>query len=97
MACGVGAALPPHIDVEAIEVQRYAAEHPNENKNHTVEAGKDGVLVFPLHVSQPTLADETPIASASDPESAAHGQKRHDEDAVDEEPSKKTRFADTGF
>ena len=33
-AFGVGAALPPGIDVEAIQVQTYAAEHPHEDEKN---------------------------------------------------------------
>ena len=32
MAFGVGAALPPRIDVEAIQVQAYAAEHADDDQ-----------------------------------------------------------------
>ena len=31
LAFGVGAAVPPQINVEAIQVEKYALEHPNEH------------------------------------------------------------------
>ena len=40
LAFGVGAALPPQIDLEAIAVQKYAQENPDEGAEQLGQAGQ---------------------------------------------------------
>eukprot|EP00435_Cladocopium_sp_Y103_P072158 s25_g39.t1 len=69
IALGVGAALPPQLDLEAIHVAKYAREHPNEDAESEAEVGN--VNGPPVEELAPT----TPDMDVNDPASE-HGHKR---------------------
>ena len=103
MAFGTGAALPPQIDVEAIQVEQYALTHPNEDVEHSAEAGEVPNLPTPGEASStPMEASEvaadgaTGEVSSSAEHAVAHGHKRGDE-AADDDPHKRVKFADAAF
>ena len=89
VAFGVGAALPPQLDLEAINVAKYALEHPDEDVEHETEAGQPATE--PIDEAAPT----TPMLDVSGT-SVEHEQKRAEEDPSTESP-KRARFADAGF
>ena len=56
LAFGVGAALPSRIDVEAIQVQAYAAEHPEEDQDAPPE-GEAGQMLMPAGAHSSEVVD----------------------------------------
>jgi hypothetical protein len=89
VAFGVGAALPPQLDLEAINVAKYALEHPDEDVEHEVEAGHADEKP-PDDVAPTTpIMNDTGLASE-------HGQKRAD-DEPGEDADKRPKFADAAF
>eukprot|EP00435_Cladocopium_sp_Y103_P048243 s97_g14.t1 len=79
MPFGVGSGLPPAgIDAEAIQVQRYAEEHPNEDLD-APELGEAG----------PRDAVEGPKPVEMDVQSSSAGHKRLDADSVPEDEAAK--------
>eukprot|EP00435_Cladocopium_sp_Y103_P056888 s567_g19.t1 len=91
VALGIGAALPPQLDLEAVHVQNYARQHPDEDAEPPAEAGE---ILKPIsEVSGDVAAPVEPMDADS---AEHHGQKRH-EDCADEEAHKRVRFADKGF
>ena len=106
MAFGIGTAVPPQIDVEAIQVEQYALAHPNEDVEHAAEAGDGPKPSTPAEVSAvPMEASEMAEtadggtageASSSAEHAVAHGHKREDE-SVDDDSHKRVKFADAAF
>ena len=106
MAFGIGAAVPPQIDVEAIQVEQYALTHPNEDVEHAAEAGDRpkpstpmGTSAVPIEASE--MSEAADDVAAAEPSSSAdhvvaHGHKRGDE-ATDDDSHKRVKFADAGF
>ena len=89
VAFGVGAALPPQLDLEAINVAKYALEHPDEDVEHEVGAGHADEKP-PDDVAPTTpIMNDTGLASE-------HGQKRAD-DEPGEDADKRPKFADAAF
>ena len=75
------------IDVEAIQVQKYAEEHPLEDLEHQpiAQAGQaEGSF-------EPKVIEVEPTAPAVD---SLGGHKRSDEDLVDEEISKRQKIGE---
>ena len=91
IAVGIGAALPPQLDPEAIHVQNYAREHPDEDLEVSAEAGE---IMKPL--PEPPEPAELLDSTLSSDQPAAHGQKRSDETEHGDSP-KRVKFADAGF
>ena len=85
VAFGVGAALPPQLDLEAINMAKYALEHPDEDVEHEAEAGQPAEE--PLGETAPTTPMMDVLAAL------VHGQKRTEEDPGTESP-KRARCAD---
>ena len=85
MAFGVGAALPPHVDVEAIQVQVYADANPDEDVEHPGEAGTmPQADLAPDAQGSGSLGPKvegSKTERSSDPMDVAlqHGQKRPDD------------------
>ena len=99
MAFGVGAAVPPQIDVEAVQVEQYALAHPNEDIEHEAEAEDAPKPSAPLEASE--IPEASAGASAAEPSGSvghvdAHGRKRADETG-DADSHKRVKFADAGF
>ena len=92
MAFGVGASLPPQLDLEAIHVQNYARNNPNEDDDEPpAQAGAPGVSE-----SLAPAAGATSSPSAVEVPLDEHGVKRHEHaDEVDQ--TKRARFADDAF
>ena len=91
IAVGIGASLPPQLDLEAVHVQNYAREHPDEDLEVSAEAGE---IMKPL--PEPPEPAELPDSTLSSTQQAAHGQKRADETMHGDSP-KRVKFADAGF
>ena len=91
IAVGIGASLPPQLDLEAVHVQNYAREHPDEDVEVSAEAGE---IMKPL--PEPPESAELPSSTLSSDQPAAHGQKRSDETEHGDAP-KRVKFADAGF
>eukprot|EP00435_Cladocopium_sp_Y103_P016294 s1770_g4.t1 len=97
LAFGVGAALPPQIDVEAIQVEQYAIAHPHEDLEDETEAGEVAKQSAPVEApAVPEAAVEATSSSVGGDVSDVHGQKRADETG-DDESHKRVKFADAGF
>jgi hypothetical protein len=92
VAFGVGASLPPQLDLEAIHVQNYARNNPNEDDDEPpAQAGVPGVSE-----SLAPAAGATSSPSAVEVPLDEHGVKRHEHaDEVDQ--TKRARFADDAF
>ena len=88
LALGVGAALSPRIDVEAIQVQAYAAEHPDEDQDVPPE-GEAGQVILPAGASSSDLV----VVSLAEP---CSGQKRGDTVAFADEAALKKPRVDVG-
>ena len=91
MAFGVGS-MPPQIDLEAIHVQQYALQHPEEDVEQPTEAGEPQNPPQPISAEPPVPAE----ASFMDVSAEVHGQKRGDDEPPAESP-KRAKFADKGF
>eukprot|EP00435_Cladocopium_sp_Y103_P066347 s36_g28.t1 len=63
LALGVGAAVPPQIDVEAIQVEQYALAHPNEVLENEAEAGEVA--------KQPEMIESSAVPEASTAEASS--------------------------
>eukprot|EP00435_Cladocopium_sp_Y103_P038920 s137_g10.t1 len=86
LAFGVGAALPPQIDVEAIQVQKYAEENPDEDVEDEAQAGQDA------KPSADAGASTSVPAVAIDDD--VHGHKRPDDPVSPHDHPKKMRTSD---
>ena len=87
LAFGVGAALPPQIDVEAIQVQKYAQENPNEDVEDEAQAGQ--AMEASADASASNVSPAVPI-DVDD----VHGQKRPDDPVSPSDHPKKARTGD---
>ena len=87
LAFGVGATLPPQIDVEAIQVQKYARENPNEDVEDETQAGQA------IEASTDAIASSVSPAVPSDADHA-HGHKRPEDPVSPSDSPKKARTGD---
>ena len=88
LAFGVGAALPPQVDVEAILVQNYAHDNPHEDAEETAEAGQ--AVSAPAEANDP---GSSPAVPADD--SSTHGHKRAEDPVSPSDHAKKLRTGDS--
>ena len=95
IALGIGPALPPQLDLEALHVENYARAHPHEDLEDPKDAAEAG------QPSQPDMPPSSGGVAASSMDDAlgpdAHGQKRQEEDAEQEASPKRAKFADSAF
>eukprot|EP00435_Cladocopium_sp_Y103_P035698 s4054_g9.t1 len=87
LAFGVGAALPPQIDVEAIQVQKYAQENSNRDVEDEAQAGQ--AKEASAEASASNVSPAVPI-DVDD----AHGHKRPDDPVSPSDHPKKMRSGD---
>eukprot|EP00435_Cladocopium_sp_Y103_P075626 s23_g61.t1 len=86
LAFGVGAASPPQIDVEAIQVQKYAQENPDEDAEDETQAG---------HAAEaPSTASASISPAVPIDVDESHGHKRHDDPVSPSDHPKKARTDD---
>ena len=88
LAFGVGAALPPQVDVEAILVQNYAHDSPHEDAEDTTEAGQAGNA--PAEANASGSLPAVPIDDSS-----THGHKRAEDPESPSDHAKKLRTGDS--
>ena len=89
LALGIGAAVPPQLDLEAFHVQNYARAHPDEDLEDSKDTAETGPPVAP--VEPPPFGDAATSSAAGAVEQEVCGQKR---------PSaslKRTKFKDVSF
>ena len=74
IALGVGPALPPQLDLEALHVENYARVHPNEDLEESKDAAEAGLPSQPDQpLSSGDVAADDAISSLGQD---AHGQKQ---------------------
>ena len=95
IALGIGPALPPQLDLEALHVENYARAHPNEDLEGSQDAAEAGQ---PSQPAVPLSSDDVAASSMDDTLGHdAHGQKRQEDDVEREASPKRAKFADSGF
>ena len=58
LALGIGAALPPQLDLEALHVENYARAHPNEDLEEPKDAAQAGLPSQPV---KPLSSDDASL------------------------------------